>query len=85
MDDKWTTILRNYNDAQEEQRSQDDVQHHCNEEKHDEQRRRDCKEQHRINAALRMAKKLDFEALLASSKDAFTTEMKDTFDGFRSD
>ena len=30
-----------------------------------------------------MAKKLDFDALLASSKDAFTAEMKDTFDGFR--
>jgi hypothetical protein len=32
-----------------------------------------------------MAKKLDFEALLASPKDAFTAEMKDTFDGFRSE
>jgi len=61
------------------------VQRHCDKEKRDEQRRRDRKEQHRINAELRMAKKLDIEALLASLKDAFTAEMKDTFDGLRSD
>ena len=28
---------------------------------------------------------MDFEALLASSKDAFATELKATFDGFRSE
>ena len=32
-----------------------------------------------------MSKKLEFDAFLASSKDAFTVEMKDTFAGFRSE
>lgn len=72
LDDKWTTILTTYNDAQDTQRCLDD-----------EQRRLDREEQHRINAELRMSKKLEFDAFLASSKDAFTVEMKDTFAGFR--
>jgi hypothetical protein len=74
LDDKWTTILTTYNDAQDAQRCRDDEQH-----------RLDREEQHRINAELRMLKKLEFDAFLASSKDAFTVEMKDTFAGFRSE
>ena len=74
LDDKWTTILKTYNDAQDAQ--------HCRDK---EQCRLDREEQHRINAELRMLKKLEFDAFLASSKDAFTVEMKDTFAGFRSE
>ena len=74
LDDKWTTILMTYNDAQDAQCCRDD-----------EQRRLDREEQHRINAELRMPKTLEFDAFLASSKDAFTVEMKDTFAGFRSE
>jgi hypothetical protein len=96
LDKKWTTILTDYNNGLEKQRCQDDVQRRydkekCDEqrrydkEKRNEQRRLDRKEQRQINVELRTAKKLDFEALLASSKDAFTTEMKDTFDGLRSE
>ena len=48
-----------------------------------EQRRRDREEQRLINAELHTVKRLDFEALYASSKDAFATELKATFDGFR--
>jgi hypothetical protein len=79
LDDKCSTILKNYNNAQEKQHSQDDAQRPCDKEQRDEQRRQDRGEQHRINTELRMAKKLDFEAILASLKDAFTAEMKDTF------
>ena len=32
-----------------------------------------------------MSKKMEFDAFLASSKEAFTVEMKDTFAGFRSE
>jgi len=74
LDDKWTTILTTYNDAQDAQRCRDD-----------EQRRLDREEQHRINAELHMSKKLEFDAFLVSSKDAFTIEMKDTFARFCSE
>ncbi len=74
LDDKWSTILTTYNNAQDAQRCRDD-----------EQRRLDREEQHRINVELIMLKQLEFDAFLASSKDAFTAEMKDTFAGFRSE
>jgi hypothetical protein len=53
LDDKWTTILMTYNDAQDAQRCQDN-----------EQRRLDREEQHRINVELRISKKLEFAAFL---------------------
>ncbi len=69
LDDKWTTILTTYNDAQDAQRCRDD-----------EQRRLDREEQHRINAELRMSKKLEFDAFLASSKDAALLETVKSLD-----
>ena len=83
MDEKWTTILTNYNNVLEEKRSHDDAQRRYDEETRNEQRQQDHKEQRLINAELRTVKRLDFEVLLASSKNAFATEMKATFDGFR--
>ena len=83
LDEKWTTILTTYNDNLEEKHAYDVEQCRYDEENRDEQRRRDCKEQRLINTELCTVKRLDFEALLASSKDAFATELKATFDGFR--
>jgi hypothetical protein len=85
LDEKWTTILTTYNADLEEKHSHDVEQRHYDEENCDEQRRRDREEQRLINAELHSVKRLDFKALLASSKDAFATELKATFDGFRSE
>jgi hypothetical protein len=85
LDEKWTTILTTYNADLEEKHAYDVEQRRYDEENRDDQRRRDRDEQRLINAELRTVKRLDFEALLASSKDAFATEMKATFDGFRSE
>jgi len=85
LDEKWTTILMTYNADLEEKHAYDVEQRRYNEENCDEQRRWDRDEQCLINADLRTVKRLDFEALLVSSKDVFATEMKATFDGFRSE
>ena len=85
LDKKWTTILTTYNDNLEDKHAYDIKQRQYDEENRDEQRGRDREEQHLIHAELRMVKRLDFKALLASSKDAFATELKATFDGFRSE
>ncbi len=76
---------RNDEENRDEQRWRDREEQRLNEDNRDEQRRRDRKEQCLINAELRTVKRLDFEALLVSSKEAFATEMKATFDGFRSE
>jgi hypothetical protein len=85
LDEKWTTILTTYNADLEEKHAYDVEQRRYDEENRDKQCRRDREEQRLINAELRTVKRLDFEALLASLKDAFATEMKATFDGFRSE
>ena len=85
LDEKWTTILTTYSDNLEEKHAYDVEQRRYEEENCDEQRQQDHEEQRLINAELRTVKRLDFEAFLASSKDAFTTELKATFDRFRSE
>ena len=83
LDEKWTTILTTYNADLDKKHAFDVEQRRYDEENRDDQRRRDREEQRLINAELRTMKRMDLEAFLASSKDAFATEMKATFDGFR--
>ena len=92
LDEKWTTILTGYNNAQDAQRCRDDEQRLLDRDEQDAQRRRDDEQrrldretQHQINTELRRSKKMEFDAFLASSKEAFAVEMKETLAGFRSE
>ena len=76
---------RNDEDNRAEQRRRDRKEQRISEENRDEQRRRDREEQRLIHEELRTTKRMDLEAFLASSKDAFATEMKATLDGFHSE
>jgi len=75
LDEKWTTILTTYNADLDAKHAFDVDQRRYDEEHRDAQRRRDREEQRLINAELRTMKRMDLEAFLTSSKDAFATEM----------
>ena len=92
LDAKWTEILTGYNDTLDAQRTRDDEQRLLERDAQDEQRRRDDEQrrldreaQHQINTELRKSKKMEFDAFLASSKEAFAVEMKEALAGFRSE
>jgi hypothetical protein len=85
LDEKWTNILTTYNADLDEKHAFDVKQRRYDEENCDDQRRRDREEQRLINAELRTMKRMELEVFLVSLKDAFATEMKATFDGFRSE
>ena len=76
LDEKWTTILTTYNADLDEKHAFDVEQRRYDEENRDDQRRRDREEQRLINAELRTMKRMDLKAFLASSKDAFATEIE---------
>jgi hypothetical protein len=75
LDEKWTTILTTYNADLDAKHAFDVDQRRYDEEHRDAQRRRDGEEQRLMNAELRTMKRMDLEAFLTSSKDAFATEM----------